>query len=269
MIVNQSIRYRNAIVVDEEFLRKLDQRMMDIGSGFIDDLATASGITRNKLDELQQNCNKESDYTKRSLGNNALRCTVVRYSVEMNNGIQAQDLSIEDLIAMLKFQSIGPINITASIGHYEISRATVSLKNGNFSSAKITIYAEMMKLSHYKDSLINLLNLNGPRFRVIYHPFMASITPFFLPTLFQISISGILRHYGHQKIAGSIIPYALGIPFAFLFIYLQKRAYAAVDFRFGDYKARESLRIFVWALITIMVIPYAMGWYFAVYPPKP
>ncbi len=136
--------------VDKDFLTILDERVREISSILIADLANLIGMPNDDFLKYMQAVEVDYKHPHRDVFDIAKRLANPRYEIEWENGLNVDGINLADLLKMLSFESENPKVLRAEIGSYAGIRVRLEF-GGNYSDRiKITLgknpVAEPVKL---------------------------------------------------------------------------------------------------------------------------
>jgi hypothetical protein len=270
VLTQQNKEFRHGLIIDEEFLTNLNARLQTITSSMLDDLAQSEGISRDELDELIAADQEKIEWSQRDIARKALSNSKIKYSVKWKGGVGAENISFNELIEILGFESARPTRLEAEIGDYGSSRTSMVIEPYLTYTGNITVKADHTRLAHIMDSLFKLLEKSQPEF-----PWLHSIYFYLIFITFQMILYVAYFSYqdyinGRQITAFDLLLnlfVSSGIANIITRIYVW--AFPTIEFRFGSYKAIGSARKLLIGFMSVVLIPALMTYWFAVHPIVP
>ncbi|WP_194917321.1 hypothetical protein [Novosphingobium sp. NBM11] len=274
MLVTQEKKYFTPLLVDEDFLTALDDRLQEIASFFLDDLAKKNEISRASLDiALASQVSPSYDDPMRDVVREAMRINLVKYEVEWINGVKTDRINIHEMIKILKFEPSKPFVVNADVG-YSSDYCIRFRIGGEYSPfVRLTIKSEHDRRNHLEAVFDNLMKQYQPQSFFLHHRFSHIILSIFVAVMMILCIIFLIsilnNMYGKNKIDNLyIIIYPCSI---LLFIVvpwssrLYRRIFPIIDFSFGRSRRDADVRnliftvfltVFVPLIITIFIQPY-------------
>jgi len=269
VLTQQNKEFRHGLIIDEEFLTNLNARLQTITSSILDDLAQSEGISREELDGIIAADQDKIEWGQRDISRKALSNSKIKYSVKWKRGVRAENISFNELIEILGFESARPTRLEAEIGDYGSSRTSIVIEPYLTYTVNITVKADHTKLAHIRDSLLKLLEKSQPEFPRLHsiYFYMIFITLQMVLCVAYFSYQDYIN--GRQITAYLILNVFVssGITHVIMRIYIW--AFPTIEFRFGSYKAIGSARKLLIGIMSVVLIPALMTYWFAMHPIVP
>jgi len=265
------VKYHGPLVVNAEFLTDLNKRLTTVASQYLDDLADREQVPRSELDELVTQLSSNAKSTNLDgLAYKVVAQTFINYDVRWKGGLRADNLSYDELIEMLDFESAIPQQIEATVGKYGYSRLAVTVRTQGFSTAELIIHDNHDRIEHHKNTIWNLFKKSNPDLGFLHSSVTQTLIRIALYAIYTICIYIALDHFYPNEVkvsksfTSSVFSLVITVPAGFLY----DRAFPAVQFMFGSHKSSSLLRKFLWAFISVVIVPVLITYWFAVHPLK-
>lgn len=255
MIVTQKKKYNAPLYVDEDFLYKLNDRLQMLMSSFLDDIAKEHGITRDDLNAARASTNK---FERDSPLGKAVQCLngfALNYAVSWENGVEADKLSLDEMLGMLRFEAANPKMITAEAGSIMSSKIKIAIGGRFENKIEVTIQCDHDRRSNIEETIDKLLKQHPPSSSYLHNEFFH----FFVGLISWISIltfASLLNKY-LQTPNNPLLSLAVFLTSVFFAIKIGVRfgrIFPAQQFAFGLHRNNnDKQKLLAWILATVLL----------------
>ena len=160
--------FKRPLLVDEKFLRKLDEVLEQNIEIAAQVSAENNDLNAETILEIVKG-KKLADATDKPIYySSAVKDCEIRYNVLWRNDFSAEFSDIESCLKALRFEGSEPKRITARLGNYLFGLCEITIAPIGERTVKIEGRGSLQKLKTATDPLINLLQISTPDFHILH-----------------------------------------------------------------------------------------------------
>lgn len=258
--------FKRPLLVDENFLRKLDEVLEQNVEIAAQVSAENNNLNAETILEIVKGKKLADDTDKPIYYSSAVKDCQIRYTVLWRNDFSAEFSDIESCLKALRLEGSEPRRITARLGNYLFGLCEIIIAPIGDRTVKIEGRGSLQKLKIAIDPIINLLRISTPDFHILHNIYFKGLLIFclfmlfFAETFYMGGKSATTQDGLHPFFGFALLLLFTGL--GFLVAAQYARTFPSVVFDFGSgAKQKVRMRLFfaVLTLFLSIVIPAALA----------
>lgn len=250
--------FLHPILVDEEFLRQVERRMVESITILTKELADRFEVDETALRQMIEG--EQQDIDKDKQPSNVIRAVEafsIEYTVHWRNDISAKVTGIENLIEALTLEHAVPRQVVAEVGRYPTAFISLQIKEMGGYTANLRVRAPLKKVRELARPIESLIKNNQPDHAYLHHAFfkvfLVSVAFLSAMALMVFAISSISTTVpGVAGLGLSMLGAAAGFGAAAMGASWYKLTFPGVVFDFGSGKKHGDRKKVFFALLTVI-----------------